>query len=131
MMISTLRWCAAVLLVAGAAQIAHAQVITDANTERGLRYPGTPNFDGEPWTQRYAYGTGGIFYLNGDARQLWNLDYRDRLDRAKKFGYPKPADPYGEVLPPPHPVEPIPVAEPAPAPRHFLGGGLIDWWRSR
>ncbi len=126
MTISNLRWCAALWLFAGAASFTQAQVITDGNIERGLRYPGTPNFDGEPWTQRYAYGTGGIFYLNGDARQLRYLDYRDRLDRAKKFGYPAPAGPYGETLPPPSQPETQPIEQPAPPERVFLG-----WWRRR
>ena len=130
MTISPFRWCAALLLCAGAGQFAHAQVITDANTERGLRYPGTPSFDGEPWTQRYSYGTGGIFYLNGDARQLYYLDYLDRLDRAHKFGYRVPVNPYFDEPPPPPDV--TPAAQPAPAGRVYIGaGGGLGWWRRR
>ena len=120
---SPLRCCAALLLLAGAAQIANAQVITDGTIDRGLRYPSTSLFEGEPWTQRYNYGTGGIFYLNGDSRQLRYLDYLDRADRARKFGYRIPVDPYFDDVPVEEEVVAQPVAPP-PQPRIFIGGGL-------
>src|SRR5262245_4548586 len=85
-------FAACAVLLAFAATDVHAQVITNGEIERGLRFP-QANYDYEPFTQRYSYGIGqGIMYFNGDARTLWYLDYLDRADRAKKFGYPMPRD---------------------------------------
>lgn len=125
---STLRFCAAFLLVAGASQFAQGQVITNTEIDRGLRFRGTPSFDGESYTQRYSYGVGaGFFYLNGDARQLYYLDYLDRVDRAQKFGYRMPIDPYCEAEPT---AEPLPTPPPA---RIFIGAGFggFGGWRRR
>ncbi len=134
---STLPFCAALLLVAGGSQVAHAQVITDSYVERGLRYPGVKSFEGEPYTQRYSYGTTGSFiFINGDSRQLYYLDYLDRADRARKFGYRMPIDPFfPPVLEDGVPVDGPPpegavVVNPAPAPRVTIGGGL-GWFRRR
>jgi hypothetical protein len=96
----------AALLVFTGTTNAHAQVITNGEIERGLRFPG-PTHDGEPYAQRYSYGLGqGILYFNGDARNLWYLDYLDRADRAKKFGYRMPVDPYFPDATP-EPTEPV------------------------
>jgi hypothetical protein len=122
MKMSTLRICAALFVLAGAAQFASAQVISSAEIERGLRYRGNAFFDGEPYTQRYSYSTGAPFaYLNGDSRQLWYLDYLDRVDRAEKFGYRMPIDPYFNV-PPPSPSEPVMVH---PTVRTGFGFGIF------
>ncbi|MSQ95320.1 MAG: hypothetical protein EXR98_12285 [Gemmataceae bacterium] len=122
MKISTMRICASLLLLAGAAQFASAQVITNAEIERGLRYRGNASFDGEPYTQRYSYSTGAPFaYLNGDSRQHRYLDYLDRVDRAEKFGYRMPIDPYFDG-PPPEPSEPVMVH---PTVRAGIGFGIF------
>jgi hypothetical protein len=98
--------CAALLVFAGAASNAHAQVISNGEIERGLRFSG-PTHDGEPYTQRYSYGLGqGILYFNGDSRNLWYLDYLDRADRARKFGYAMPVDPYFPDATP-EPTQPV------------------------
>jgi hypothetical protein len=47
----------------------------------------------EPFSHRYNYYTGPALYLNGNPRELWNLDYLDRLDRAERFGYRHPLPP--------------------------------------
>jgi hypothetical protein len=71
---------------------------------------------------------GGIFYLNGDSRQLRYLDYLDKLDRAYKFGYPVPVNPYfDDNVPAPEPVVTPPNER---TPRWNLGGGL-GWFRRR
>lgn len=86
--------CATLLTFTCATQNLHAQVITNGEIERGLRFRG-PAYDGEPYTQRYSYGLGAApIYLNGSASQLYYLDYLDRADRAEKFGYRMPIDPY-------------------------------------
>lgn len=132
---STLRLCAALFLAGAAPTLAHAQVITDYYVERGLRY-GVRSFEGEPYTQRYSYGlTNSNFYINGNSRELYYLDYLDRADRARKFGYRMPADPFF----PPTPEEVaqgVPVGEPImppppavhPGRTGFFGGGL-GWFR--
>lgn len=76
----------------------HAQVITSAEIDRGLRYPHSAPYDGEPFTQRYSYGSSASFFLNGSAQNMYYLDYLDRADRAEKFGYRMPVDPF-EVPP--------------------------------
>jgi len=141
---STLRFCAVLLLAAGAGQLAHAQVITDPYVERGLRY-GVRSWEGEPWSQRYNYSlTNSFIFLNGDSRQLYYLDYLDKADRARKFGYRMPVDPFfgpapeevhgvpvdGQVMVAPNgvPVDgPVTIAPPN---RVYFGGGL-GWFRRR
>lgn len=106
--------CAGLVVCAGAAKV-DAQVITNAEVERGLRFRG-PSYDGEPYTQRYSYGLHAApVYLNGDARQLWYLDYLDRADRAEKFGYRMPIDPY---------FSGPPTVHTAPPGRIFVGFGM-------
>lgn len=113
------RLGAALVVCAGATQLASAQVITNGDIERGLR-PGAPPFT-EPWTQRYSYDLGQApFYLNGSSRQLTYLDYLDRVDRAAKFGYPMPVDPFFGGPPIPHPD---PTVTP---PRTFIGGMIMS-----
>ena len=117
---TALSFCAALVVFAGATQTVHAQVITNGEIERGLRSRG-PSYDGEPYTQRYSYGLGAApLYLNGDARALWYLDYLDRVDRAEKFGYPMPIDPYFEGQPP------VSIAPPG---RVYMGFGFGGWRR--
>lgn len=129
---STLRLCAALFLVASAAPFAQAQVITDAYIDRGLTYRGPRSFEGEPWTQRYSYGTGAFIFLNGDSRQLRYLDYLDRADRAQKFGYKMPVDPYFPEVPVEGEVVEGPVAAPpAPAPARMHIGSGLGWFRRR
>jgi hypothetical protein len=113
-------WLGAALLLSAGSQSIQAQVITNAEVERGLRFRGTPSYDGESITARYAYGlwTAPV-YLNGNSRYLYYLDYLDRADRAEKFGYRMPIDPYFEA------VQPVPTQ---PAVRAGLGFGL---WRRR
>jgi hypothetical protein len=60
-------------------------------------YNGAPNtyfYDSAPFTHKYNYNAAGILYLNGNPRQLYYADYLDRFQRALKFGYPIPRDPY-------------------------------------
>ncbi|MBM3994905.1 MAG: hypothetical protein FJ303_12240 [Planctomycetes bacterium] len=106
--------CAGLVVFAGASDV-HAQVMTNAEIERGLRFRG-PSYDGEPYTQRYSYGLQTVpIYLGGDARRIWYLDYLDRADRAEKFGYPMPIDPY---------FSGPPVVHTAPPGRVFVGFGF-------
>ncbi len=105
-------WLCAILFVFAVRPV-HAQVITSAEIERGLRYPrGSTPYDGEPFMQRYNYYPGAILYLNGNAAELRYLDYLDRADRAQKFGYRMPADPFEN-----------PVPQVQPAVRFGIGGG--------
>ena len=118
----SLMLSAALFVFTGAQQV-QAQVITNGEIERGLRFRG-PSYDGEAYTQRYSYGLGAApVYINGDARQLIYLDYLDRADRAEKFGYRMPIDPYFETPPAPVTVTPI---------REYIGiGGGYGFWRRR
>ncbi len=109
------RLGAAILVCAGITQFASAQVITNGDIERGLR-PGAPA-GSDPYSARYSYDLGQApFYINGNSRNLAYLDYLDRVDRAAKFGYPMPVDPYFGGPPIPHPD---PTVTP---PRTFIGG---------
>ena len=54
-------------------------------------------------------------YLNGNSAQLRYLDYLDRADRAQKFGYRPPVDPYFDV-PPQEQTYPV---------RPFIGFGIL------
>lgn len=122
MKVSGLSLCAALVVLAGAASTVHAQVITNGEIERGLRFSG-PAYDREPYTQRYSYGLATApVYINGNARALWYLDYLDRADRAEKFGYAMPIDPYFEEPPP---------AGIAPAGRAYMGPRFGGWRRAR
>jgi hypothetical protein len=85
------HWLCAFVFVA-TSQFAAAQVITNAEVERGLRYPNnTIPFDGAPTTARYNYGLWDAnVYVNGNSQQLWGLLWQDRAERAAKFGYAPP-----------------------------------------
>ncbi|MCI0642198.1 MAG: hypothetical protein L0Y72_04025 [Gemmataceae bacterium] len=97
-------------------QSCHAQAFYGGEVERALR-PGvyTP-YDGMPWSHRYNYEIGPILYFNKSARELYTLEYLDRLDRAEKFGYAPPRDPFGHH-------EPV-VVRPA---RVGFGLGIFRW----
>jgi hypothetical protein len=122
---NSLWLCVAALLFA--TQTVHAQVITNGEIERGLRYRGT-SYDGEPYTQRYSYGLNlAPIYLNGSSQRLNYLNYLDKADRATKFGYRMPINPYFE-----EPIEDEPVAEPVAVPvRGHVGFGGWGFWRRR
>ncbi len=67
--------------------VAHAQLISSQEIERGLNPVYYPPYDGKPFTQRYNFSSGGNLYLNGDSQRLWDLYYYDKLERSLKFGY--------------------------------------------
>jgi hypothetical protein len=84
----------------------------NAEMERGM-WPGVyVPYDGAPLTERYAYQTGGILYLNGNVRQIYLMDYFDRRERAEKFGYRPPLDPFCRP-----PVQHYPYQQIQPAPQ--------------
>jgi hypothetical protein len=124
-------WFSATVLCLASTHSIQAQIITNAEIERGLRYRGTTSYDGEPYTARYSYGLGAApIYLNGNSRQLYYLDYLDRADRAAKFGYPMPVDPFFGPPPMPMPMPPPPPAEPTV--RAGVGAGFgFGVWRRR
>ncbi len=126
--------CLGILVVTlGITQPIRAQVMTNTEQERNARYPYSLPYDGEPYTQRYNYGTRGMFYFNGNARQLYYLDYLDRADRAKKFGHAMPVDPFFPEPPEEGVAQPIEAAPPvvvAPPVRVF-GGFVFGAWRRR
>ena len=110
-------WLCAIVFLAST-QFAAAQVITNEEVERGLRMPNTTPFDGVGWTARYNYGLADTsVYINGSSRQLWDIYYQDRAERAAKFGYA-----------PPKPYEMTP--QPAfPRVRVFFAEGGFGAWR--
>src|SRR5262245_53023784 len=71
-----------------------AQVISSGDIERSLRPGANVPYDGAPFSHRYNYGTGGFLYFGGNAQQLWYYDYADRVQRAYRFGYQMPDDPF-------------------------------------
>src|SRR5262245_4818170 len=85
---------AAVVCCAGLPAVAGTPMFSNAEMERGL-WPGVyVPYDGAPLTERYGYQTGGFLYLNGNVRQFYLMDYFDRRERAEKFGYRPPPDPF-------------------------------------
>jgi hypothetical protein len=88
---------------------AAAQVFTNDQIDRSLRLGAWAPYDGIPYTQRYGYNTGAILYFNGNSRQLYWLDYMDRLDRAERFGYRRPIGPFDHPPPAPCPAPPVTV----------------------
>lgn len=62
-------------------------------------------FDGETYTQRYAYGIGWFAPLmfGASSAQLWEAYYIDRIERARMFGYELPAGLNGGIMPGPQP----------------------------
>jgi hypothetical protein len=130
MKLTSLRPCAAAFLFIGTAPLLQAQVISSTQIERNLTYPGSYSAGYESPSQRYSYKTGAFLYATGDSRNLIYLDYLDRADRARKFGYRMPIDPFFETPPPPAMLAP-PLPEPAPVAiypaedRGFFGLGLF------
>jgi len=72
---------------------ARGQSISGGELDRAYRPGAYVPYDGAPFSHRYNYYTGPSLFLNGDARQLYMMDYLDRVDRAARFGYPEPAPP--------------------------------------
>jgi hypothetical protein len=110
-MTANLRRAAALLTAWLALPVAaSAQVITNGEIERGLRPGPRMPYDGSPQTLRYNYDLGGaFFYLGGSGRQLSYLEYLDRVDRAERFGYRMPPNPYRQrIVVHPYPCEPQP-----------------------
>jgi hypothetical protein len=86
---------AATALAATAAP-AHAQMIWGGEYERAMRPGAYIPHDAEPWSHRYHFTMGPNIYINGNGWQLWHLEYLDRVERARKFGYAPPPPPkYG------------------------------------
>lgn len=88
----------------------------ERRTRPGYNVP----FDGAPYTQIYNYETGSLFYLGGNPRGLAYQEYLDRVDRAMKFGYRMPEDPYG-------PNSPHNRGHHYDRPRMGLGVGFFRW----
>jgi hypothetical protein len=112
----TLLLAAAVFLATNS--LASAQSISSGEIERGLRGGATTPYDGAPFSHRYSYGIGaGNLYFNGNSANLRYMDYLDKADRAEKFGYRMPADPFT-----------TPAATPAPSRvRVGIGAGFYRW----
>jgi hypothetical protein len=108
--------CATVFLVIGTSAL-DAQVITGPQLETGLR-SGPAAYGYLSFPERYGYQTEPyIFAVGGSGRQMYYADYADKFDRAVKFGYPLPPDPYGVGKLPPH------------SNGLFGGGGFLFWRR--
>ena len=88
--------CAAVLVVwIGTTNPCRGQALGGGESERALRTQGMRvPYDGESFSQRYNFATGSFLFLNQDPRTLWWADYFDRVDRAEKFGYCCPPEPW-------------------------------------
>ncbi len=91
--------------------VGQAQSWWGGDLERGFRPGAAALHDGAPFSHRYHYYAGPVFYPGMDAQRLWNLYYLDRLDRAERFGYRPP--------PPPPVVRPLF--------HRFRPGPRIEW----
>lgn len=94
---TALSFCAALVVLVGVTQSAHAQF---GHRLRSLFY------DPDAYDRRYSYQLGNPINLNATfsnygvtAEQYRYQDYLDRADRAEKFGYRMPVDPYFETPP--------------------------------
>jgi hypothetical protein len=74
----------------------HAQGIWSSDLDRGFRPGALPLHDGAPFSHRYNYYTGPMYFPGLNGQQLWNLYHLDREDRAERFGYNR--------VPPPSPA---------------------------
>lgn len=91
-----------VALSTAVTECASAQSFSNADIDRYYR-PGVyvPHGAGS-FSDRYNFDRAATFFYPGyDAQRLLILDYLDRQDRAEKFGYAPPGDPY--VNPTSHP----------------------------
>ncbi len=113
-------------------------VLSNREIEWGLTYPGPAATGVVSQAERYSYNTGSFIYVNGDRNRMIYLDYLDRADRAAKFGYRMPVDPF---FPPTPPFASLPAGAPAaefpPAPQAvpeatvISGGGIFGFFRRR
>lgn len=86
---------AALALSLSFAPRALAQSFSNAEVDRYYRSGTFLPYDGMPYTQRYSYRMDGSAFFPGyNAQHLIMMDYLDRLDRADKFGYCPPRDPF-------------------------------------
>jgi len=92
--LASLRACLALGLFFVASTV-DAQSFSNSDIDRYYRGGTYVPHDGMTYTQRYGYGmNGAIFYPGYNAQNLIMMDYLDRLDRAEKFGYAIPRDPF-------------------------------------
>jgi hypothetical protein len=88
------RAALALALFLAASQV-QAQSFTTYELDRYYRGGAYNSFDGMPYTQRYGYRLdAGYLQFGHTTHNLIMMDYYDRLDRAEKFGYCPPRDPY-------------------------------------
>ena len=90
MLRTTIPGVVALCLTPWLARPVHAQSFGGGEFERAMRPGVYVPYDGAPFSHRYNYGIGPVFYFNGDAQRLWTLEYLDRVDRADRFGYRPP-----------------------------------------
>lgn len=81
--------------------------IGGGEAERALRPGVYVPYDGAPFSHRYAYEPGSFLYYGFNARNFNYLEYLDRVDRAEKFGYRLPPDPFGHTPPTAGPSRPL------------------------
>jgi hypothetical protein len=143
-----MRTILAGLFLAAAASPAHAQMIWGGEYERAMRPGAYVPYDGAPYMQRYNFDYGpGIypFGFGGSASRLWYMEYLDRVDRAEKFGYAMPHEPYfaahphaaqphavGETVVVPESAQTLPAQTVIEEPRVRFGFGILfGRWRTR
>jgi len=87
---------AALLCLAGTASVSRAQFFIGwGEYDRQLQPGAVIPYDAAPFSERYNYYAGPAFYLGGGNYydNFVYMDYLDRLDRAQRFGYRRPAPP--------------------------------------
>jgi hypothetical protein len=62
--------------------------------DRGVEVGAVAPYGGAPFSHRYNFGTDIDFVPGMPADKFAYLEYLDRVDRAIKFGYPIPPDPF-------------------------------------
>jgi hypothetical protein len=64
------------------------------NPDRGVQPGAVVPYGGAPFSHRYGYGAPTDFIPVMPVDQFAYLEYLDRVDRAEKFGYPIPPNPF-------------------------------------
>jgi hypothetical protein len=67
--------------------------------DRGVEVGAVVPYGGAPFSHRYNYGTAVDFVPDWPADKFAYLEYLDRVERAEKFGYPIPPNPFARPTP--------------------------------
>jgi hypothetical protein len=105
------------VVLLGQTSVCEAQGIWSPDIDKAIGPGPRPFRDAQPFSHWYNFGAQPYLFFNADPRQLYQLDYLDRVIRAERRGDPPP--------PVPRVLQPSYCPPPRTRWRIFGGGGVF------